>query len=69
MPAKFELFIDLTDHVHAHAPTAVHHTVAELLDQAKTAFASGSATRGDLRLARPGSSTLLGQWQFTDDET
>lgn len=64
----FKLSIDLTGHVHEHAPRAHRSTVAYLLDQARQAFASTGATRGELRLAAPNVPTeILGSWEFVDE--
>jgi hypothetical protein len=69
MAITFTLSIDLTGHVHQHAPSAHRHTVAQLLDQAKQVLASGPAMRGDLTIAAPNTPPqVLGTWQFSDDE-
>jgi hypothetical protein len=65
----FKLSIDLTGHVHEHAPAAHRATVAQLLDQAKQAFGSGSATRGDLTLASPNVPIqVIGSWRYVVGE-
>jgi hypothetical protein len=64
---SFKLEIDLAGHVNKSAPTAHHHLVAQLLDQAKQAFASGSATSGELKLAAPNVPTkTLGSWEYLE---
>ncbi len=69
MAITFTLTIDLTGHVHQHAPSAHRHTVAQMLDQAKQALASNPAMRGDLTMTAPNSPPqVLGTWQFADDE-
>jgi hypothetical protein len=69
MALTFTLSIDLTGHVHQHAPQAHRHTVAQLLDKAKQALASSAATRIDLTIAAPNTPPqILGTWQFADDE-
>jgi hypothetical protein len=69
MAITFTLSIDLTGHVHQHAPRAHRHTVAQLLDQAKQVLASSPAMRGDLTItAVPNTPPqVLGTWQFADD--
>jgi hypothetical protein len=69
MAITFTLSIDLTGHVHQHAPMAHRHTVAALLAQATQAFASSPAMRGDLTITSPNTPPqVLGTWQFADDE-
>jgi hypothetical protein len=69
MAIIFTLTIDLTGHVHQHAPQAHRHTVAQLLDQAKQVLASSAAMRGDLTIAAPNTPPqVLGSWQFADNE-
>jgi hypothetical protein len=68
MTLIFTLSIDLTGHVHQHAPQAHRHTVAQLLDKAKQALASSATMRGDLTMAAPNvPPQVLGTWQFADD--
>jgi selenophosphate synthetase-related protein len=68
MAITFTLSIDLTGHVHQHAPTAHRHTVAQLLDKAKQVLASSAATHGDLTITAPNMPPqVLGTWQFADD--
>jgi hypothetical protein len=69
MAITFTLTIDLTGHVHQHAPTAHRATVAHLLDQARQALASSAGMRGDLTIAAPNTPPqVLGTWEFVDQE-
>jgi hypothetical protein len=64
----FILKIDLTGHIHAHAPSAHRQTVAALLAQAAQSFSSTQGTEGELVQAAPNQPTkVLGSWKFVDE--
>jgi hypothetical protein len=67
MALTFTLKIDLAGHVHRHSPAAHRATVAQMLDQAKQAMASGNAMSGDLTIAAPNTPPqTLGTWEFSE---
>jgi hypothetical protein len=68
MALTFKLLLNLSGHVHPHAPQAHRHTVARLLDEAKQTIVSSATMRGDCKIVAPNTPPqIVGSWEFTDD--
>jgi hypothetical protein len=62
--STFILTLNLADHTNEHSPTAVHHIVNQLLDQAKQAIGSSLAKEGQITHGEAFQQKVVGTWKF-----